>query len=92
MTLPYVRSITIPGTVNSVPINLAIPYAIVNSYVINVFCGQNNTGKSYTLEGLRKCLQLRWNHTQESKPGVMNLTLNIANLSFNYGSILDPSN
>jgi len=63
-----VISITIPGTVRSEPIELAFPSAEDDSNVINIICGQNNTGKSYALEGLRQCLQLRWVHTQKTLP------------------------
>lgn len=68
MTKSYVMSITIPGTLRSEPIELAFPSAGEDSNVINVICGQNNTGKSYALEGLRQCLQLRWIHAQETLP------------------------
>lgn len=80
MTKPYVKSITIPGMVRSEPIDLAFPSVGDQSKVLNVICGQNNTGKSYALEGLRQCLQLRWAHTQEviphSKSGLIEMDPN----------------
>ena len=68
MEKSYVVSFTIPGTLRSEQIELAYPHAEENSNVINVICGQNDTGKSYALEGLRQCLQLRWVHTQKKLP------------------------
>lgn len=72
MTIPYVMSITIPGMIRNEPIDLAYPSLPENCNLINVICGQNNTGKSYALEGLRQCLQSRWTHTQEKLPHTKN--------------------
>jgi len=68
MTSSYVKSITIPGTVGNEPLPLAFPEPPQTPHVINVLCGQNNTGKSYVLDGLRKCLQLRWAHLETDPP------------------------